>query len=94
MARHDSGGGQRAPQLRQPGPFERAPRHAQELQGGGNIGDRLGPNRVVGEEEGGELCYLCERGADGVGIGGGRTAGDAGGAERPGGVRRHPLQRG
>src|SRR3989475_5202005 len=51
-------------------------------------------NRVVGEEEGGELGDLGERGADGIGIGGGGAASHASGAERPGGVRRHSLQRG
>src|SRR5207237_6341509 len=94
IARDDPGGGEGASQPRERGTFERAPRHAEQLQGGGDVGDGLGANRVVGEEEGGELGHLRERGADGGGIGRGGATRHAGGAERPGGVRRHPLQRG
>ena len=94
VGRHDAGRGEAAAQPRERGAFERAPRDLEQLERRRQIGHRFGADRVVGEEQGGELGHLGEGGADRGGIGR-RSAGlHPGGAERTGGVRRHPLQRG
>src|SRR3989442_10278120 len=55
---------------------------------------QFGADRVVGEEQGGELGHLGEGGADRGGIGRRRAGLHPGGAERTGGGRRHPPPRG
>ncbi len=57
-----------------------------------NIGNRLGPDRVVGDQQRRQLGDLRERIANVRGIGGGAAGGDAGGTKGPCGVRSDTRQ--
>ncbi|MFN2570662.1 MAG: hypothetical protein ABR537_03470 [Gemmatimonadales bacterium] len=73
-------------QLGQREPLERTARHSEQLERGREVRDGLGANRFVGDQLRGELGDLCERFADLGGVGACESGGDAGGAQRPGGV--------
>ena len=79
-------------QLRESRRFERTPRDREQLERLGDIGNRLGPDRVVGDQQRRELGDLGERVANRRFIGGGAASCDACGAQRPGGVLRDPRQ--
>ena len=85
--------GERDGQLRERGSLERAARHRQQLERRRDVGDWFGANRVVGDQEGGELGDLREGGADVGGVAARLTRADARGAEGTGGMRGHTRQR-
>jgi hypothetical protein len=66
--------------------FERAAFHAEQLERRADVGHGLGADRLVGDEQRGQLGNLGKRGADRGGVLRGRAGADAGGAQRPGGV--------
>ncbi len=74
--------------------LERAARHGEQVECGGDVGDGLGPDCVVPQHQGGKLRHLRERAADRVGIDHRHSLAHAGRAERTDRMRRHPLQRG
>jgi hypothetical protein len=67
--------------------FERAARHIQQLERFRDIGDGLGPDRVVRDQQRRQLGDLGEALADGRCIGVGEASGDACRTQRPGGMR-------
>ncbi len=94
VGRGDARRRERDRQLGERRAFERAPRDAEQLERGRDVGDGLGANAVIGDEQRGELGNLREAGADGDRISGGGAAHHASRAEGPGGVRRHARERG
>jgi hypothetical protein len=88
----DAHRGERHGQLGQRQRVERASRNVEQLEGFADVGHRLGADRVVGDEQRGELGDLGERGANRSGIGVGEASGDAGCAQRPSGVLRDARQ--
>ena len=84
--------GERDRQLGERGSLERTARHGEQLERLGDIGNGLGPDRVVGDQQRRELGDLGERVANRRCIGGGAASCDACGAQRPGGVLRDPRQ--
>ena len=62
---HDAAGAEGAPDLRQRGALEHASRNGEQLECGGDIRDRLGADRIIGEDAGGQLGHLGKRRPDG-----------------------------
>jgi hypothetical protein len=72
--------------------FERAALDREQLERRRDVGNRLGADRLVGDQQRRQLGDLGERGADGGGISRRMTGGDAGGTKRPCGVRSDARQ--
>ena len=94
VPRGDARRGERHGQMGERLPLERASRDAEQLEGGTDIGDGLGTNAVIVEQQRGELGDLREGAADGGGVSRGGAAHHARRAEGSCGMRRHPRQRG
>jgi len=94
LRRGDAAGGERPGERRELEAFERAAGHRQQLERRRDVGDGLGANGVVVEQQRGELGDLRQRRPDHLGVAGRSAGTHPCGAEWPGGVRRHPLERG
>ncbi|OLC87451.1 MAG: hypothetical protein AUI86_06740 [Gemmatimonadetes bacterium 13_1_40CM_3_66_12] len=92
IGRDDAHGGERDGQLRKCRCFERAAGDIEQLERWRDIGDRLGTDRVVGDQQRGQLGDLPEAGADRGGVGVRKTSGNACRTQGPGGVVRNPRQ--
>ena len=79
-------------QLRERGRFEGAAGNVEQLERLRDVGNRLGANRVIGNEQRGQLGDLRQRGANRRGIVLGTTGCDARGTQGSGGVLRHTRQ--
>ena len=92
IRRDDAHRGEGNRQLRQRQRVERAAFDRKQLERARDIGNGLGTDRLVGNQQRGELGDLREAGADRGGVGVGETGGNACRTQRPGGVLRNPRQ--
>jgi len=92
IRRDDAHRGEGDRQLRQRQRVERTALDGEQLERSRDIGHRLGADRVVGDQQGGELGDLSEVGADRRSIRGGETSSDACRTQGPGGVRSDSRQ--
>jgi hypothetical protein len=86
ICRNDPHRGERDRQLSARRRFERAARHREQLERFRDIGNGLGADRVVGDEQRRQLGDLGQGLADGRCIGVRKARCDACGTQRPGGV--------
>ena len=87
ICRNDAHRRERNRQLGTGRPLERAARHIQQLQRFRDIGNGLGPDRVLRDQQRRQLGDLGEALADGRCIGVGEASCDACRAQRPGSMR-------
>jgi len=92
IGRDDTHRRERDRQLRQRQRVERAAFDRKQLERARDIGNGLGTDRLVGDQQRGELGDLREAGADRGGVSVGETGGNACRTQRPGGVLRNPRQ--
>ena len=92
IRRNDTHRRKRDRQLRQRQRVERAAFDRKQLERARDIGNRLGTDRLVADQQRGELGDLREAGADRGGVSVGETGGNACRTQRPGGVLRNPRQ--